>query len=59
MIKTNKACLYNLHSPKFLISSDNDVFYPPGTRRIPFTWKIYFPLSGEKSQTILLALDAS
>ena len=41
-----QVCLHSLLGPKFSISGDKDIFYPPGTGRIHFTWEIYLLLSG-------------
>ena len=46
--ENSKVCFYSLYSPKSHISSDKDIVYPPGTRKIPFIWEIYIFISGEK-----------
>lgn len=50
-------CLDSLLGPKFPISGDRDVSLPPGTRRIPFPWEIYFLLLRERKggQGVLFA----
>ena len=30
------------------VSGNKDAVYPPGPGRVPFTWKTYFLLSGDK-----------
>lgn len=43
----------------FTISGDKDVFYPHGTRSVPFTWKVHFLLSETKEGQSVLALARS
>ena len=42
------SCLDSLLGPRFPISGDQDVSLPPGTRRLPFPWEIYFLLLRER-----------
>ena len=48
--KCNNVCLYSLPGPKFPVSGDKNVSFPPGTGRIPFTREIYLSLSRKKGQ---------
>ena len=50
LIELNMSCLDSLLGPRFPISGDKDVSLPPGTRRIPFPWEIYFLLLRERRE---------
>ena len=46
--------------PHIPVSGDKTLSLLPGTERVPFTWKIYFLLSGaQRRQRVLLATAVS
>lgn len=47
-IKVNITKFVQIYQPQVHISGDKNVFLPPGTGRVPFTWEFYFLLSGRK-----------
>lgn len=48
LVKSNNGCLCSFLGFDFPISGDRNVSLPPSTEKVPFTWKIYFLLPGDK-----------